>query len=169
MNLESVIRVLETASVPYALIGGVALAARGAGRSTIDLDLLTTNRSVLRRDFWTSFASPIDVRVGDPDDPLAGVVRISGEEPIDVVVGKYRWQSEVVGRAQPVEIFGVTIPVARTEDLILLKLFAGGPRDLEDVRQILRLGNREQLVAGVAAHLGDLPDEMRSRWRALAN
>ena len=47
MNIEPVLRVLDDLGAPYALIGGYAIAARGFARSTIDLDLLTTDPRVL--------------------------------------------------------------------------------------------------------------------------
>jgi len=49
-KLEVVTRSLRDASVPFALIGAVALAARGASRSTLDIDLLTTDRT--SRSIW---------------------------------------------------------------------------------------------------------------------
>lgn len=107
------------------------------------------------------------MRAGDFDDPLAGVVRIGGDEPIDVVVAKYKWQLDVIERAQPVRVRGLALPVPLTSDLILLKLFARGYKDLNDIRAVLDLGPRDQLVAEVTAALSELPEEMRERWELL--
>jgi predicted nucleotidyltransferase len=163
MSLEAVTRVLDGAGVRYALIGALALAARGAARSTLDIDLLTADVRVLDRRFWAGVRG-VDVRKGDYDDPLRGVIRVSGNEPVDIVVAKHKWQGDIVDRAKPVTVRGVVIPVAQTTDLILLKLFAGGYRDLNDVRQLLAVGPRGQLVADVSAALEELPQEMRERW-----
>ena len=40
MSLEIVVRALDAAGVRYALIGGLALAACGAARATVDVDAL---------------------------------------------------------------------------------------------------------------------------------
>jgi hypothetical protein len=170
MSLDLVLRILDTAGVRYAVIGAVALAARGVSRSTADVDLLTTERQVLSEPFWNregETAFRVDVRMGDWDDPLAGVVRIGGQEPIDVVVGKYRWQRDVVHRAERISVRGLTLPIPTASDLILLKLFAGGYRDLVDVRTLLSVGARQDLVAEVTAKLSELPREAADAWERI--
>jgi hypothetical protein len=168
-NLEVVTRSLRDADVPYAVIGAVALAARGISRATLDVDLLTTDRKVLDDEFWSAVRAAglsVEVRRGDADDPLAGVIRIGGDEPIDLVVAKYIWQRDVVARAQSMEVRGLALPVPAARDLILLKLFAGGYGDLHDIARLLHIGPRE-LAADVSAALTDLPEEMRERWERL--
>jgi DNA-directed RNA polymerase subunit F len=36
-----------------------------------------------------------------------------------------------------IEIEGLTVPVARTEDIVVMKILSGRPKDLEDVAAIL--------------------------------
>ncbi len=169
-NLEVVARHFDAAGVRYAVIGAVAVAARGASRSTFDLDLLTADQRVLQQEFWdalrTSGLRP-EVRKGDRDDPLSGVVRIPGEEPIDIVVAKYKWQRDLIERAEPVTLRNISVAIPRTSDLILLKLFAGGYRDIDDIRRLLGVGPRDEIVAKVSVALRELPDEMRGRWEKL--
>lgn len=169
MSVEAVTRTLADAGVRYAVIGAVALAARGASRSTLDFDLLVADSRVLHDDFWSSIrgtGTRVEIRKGDLDDPLAGVVRITGSQPVDVVVAKYRWQRDVVERAESVVVRDLTLPIARTADLVLLKLFAGGYRDLDDVRTLLHVGE-PSVVSEVDAALEELPAEMRDRWSRL--
>lgn len=157
---------LSSGGILYALIGGVALAARGAGRSTLDIDLLTTDSAVLKEDFWAGLREQgfaIEVRKGDWDDPLGGVVRIDAEESIDIVVGKYKWERDVVQRAEQVAIRGTEIRVPKLADLILLKLAAGGPRDLLDAAALLTVGGRESVAEQLAAVMPTLPEEMQRR------
>jgi hypothetical protein len=129
---DRVIARLNGAQVAHATVGAAALAAAGVVRSSLDLDLLTLDTRVLDRSFWTELAgtgAAVDVRRGDHDDPLAGVVRATadGERPVDVIVGRYPWQQRAVDRAQ-------ALPsgerVVRPRDLVLLKLYAGGTQDL---------------------------------------
>ena len=49
--LDRVAAVLDSQSVPHALIGVAALAAAGVARSTFDVDLLVVDAAVLRNEF----------------------------------------------------------------------------------------------------------------------
>lgn len=63
-----------------------------------------------------------------------------------------------------VRIEGVDVPVAAPADLILLKLYAGGPQDAWDIEQLLGGPDRAQLVAEVEAALRPLPAECHQLW-----
>jgi hypothetical protein len=135
---------LTAAGVRFALGGAVAMAAHGASRATSDIDLLTTDARVLVPRFWENLDAPADVRQGDFDDPLRGVVRISssGERMVDVVVHLFEWQAEAIARAVPRGILGATVPLLSAADLVLMKLYAGGPQDLWDIEQLLTQARR---------------------------
>ena len=167
--LDRVCFLLDAAQIPHALIGAAALAARGVARSTYDIDLLTVDVRVLAAALWEPLRADgagVDVRRGDLDDPLGGVIRVTaaGERPIDVVLGKGRWQARSLERADrppggP--------PVVAARDLVLLKLYAGGTQDLWDVRALLDAPDGAGLIAQVDEDLADLPADMRARWVAL--
>ena len=58
---------------------------------------------------------------------------------LDLVLGGPGLEEDFVRRAVPVDVApGVTVPVIAAEDLIVTKVLAGRPKDLEDVRGILR-------------------------------
>jgi hypothetical protein len=169
VNLDLVARIANRLH-SCAVVGAYALAARGYVRQTKDFDLMTTDRSALDTRLWNDVRHDgfeVDVRKGDLEDPLAGVVRFSGDAPIDLVVAKYKWQQQVIERAEPMRVETATLRVPRTPDLILLKLFAGGYGDMHDIARLLDIGPREPLVAEVTAALSDLPEEMRGRWERL--
>jgi hypothetical protein len=163
--LDRVCAVLDDHAVTYALIGAAALAARGVARSTFDIDLLTADRRVLETYTWRSLGDGVDIRRGDLDDPLAGVVRVTlgADRPVDVVVGRHGWQSRVVERAEPL---GGRVPVALARDLVLLKLYAGGSQDLWDIGELLRHGP-PSLPAEVDDDVAALSESMRERWRSV--
>lgn len=171
MNRDPVRQILENLGARYAVIGAIALAVRGAPRFTLDFDLLTTDRRVLQDSVWAQLSGSgveVDVRKGDFDDPLAGVVRIGAPpDQIDIIVAKWEWQQHVIDRAEMVDIEGKPMPVALASDLILLKLDAGGPIDQQDVIQLLAVGRRDQLVAEVSKKIADLPEEPRALWQRL--
>ena len=115
--------------------------------STIDVDFLTTDNRVLDSSVWTDLertGASVECRRGDADDPLAGVVHFRLSIPeCDLVVGRWKWEAQVVERAEPMRLAGVDAPVARASDLILLKLAAGGYLDLRDAAALLASGDRE--------------------------
>ncbi len=172
MTIEPVARALDAAAIPYALIGAHAMAARGYPRFTIDVDLLTTDVRALDAATWVALigaGARVERRRGDDDDPLAGVVRIvlPDETNVDVVVGRWRWERELVARAEPIAVLGVTIGVPATSDLILLKLAGGGHLDLHDAAALLALGTPGGVVEAVEARLDEVHPDIRQRWREL--
>ena len=53
--------------------------------------------------------------------------------PLDVVLGGPGLEELFAQRAGMIDIGGVTVPVASAEDLIVMKVLAGRPKDLDDV------------------------------------
>jgi hypothetical protein len=45
---------------------------------------------------------------------------------------------QAIARAERVQVAGTPVPFASVEDLVIHKLFAGRPRDLEDARGVVR-------------------------------
>ena len=163
---DRVTQVLTGAGIAHAMIGAGAMAAAGVARSTFDLDFLTTDTRVLDEALWRpprAAGIAVEVCLGDIDDPLAGAVRASAatERPVDVIVGRFAWQTRAVARAR-VLLTGMRVALAR--DVILLKLFAGGVQDMWDVRQLLAVVDDPALVSDVEADLGDLPPAAAALW-----
>jgi hypothetical protein len=71
-----------------------------------------------------------------------------------------------VQRAEPVLLEDETWPVVGAADLILLKLFAGGPQDAWDIEQLLRMD--PALRTAVEQHLAELPEDACSLWQRFA-
>jgi hypothetical protein len=57
--------------------------------------------------------------------------------PVDVVLAGPGIEELFLARAVPVRLGSVTVPVISPEDLIVTKILAGRPKDVEDVRGIL--------------------------------
>lgn len=167
--LARVTALLAEQHIANALIGAAALAAHGVSRSTLDQDLLVTDVRVLATSFWQALAAEavIDVRRGDADDPLAGVVRITraGERDVDVVVGRHHWQHEILLRAH--RLGNQPMYVVDKADLILLKLYAGGTQDRWDIEQLLAVDSSEEASAMVDDRIAALPAHSRELWASL--
>jgi predicted nucleotidyltransferase len=170
--LSEVLRVLEHERVAHALIGAAALAIHGVSRSTVDIDLLSVDATILRRDSWAELEKPgrvLRVLKGDAEDPLAGSVRLGeGSEIVDVVVGRYAWQREIIEAAEPISLGELRVKVARPSGLVLLKLHAGGPKDAWDIRALLEvLDHAADVEAEVELVLPRLPADARRLWSRL--
>lgn len=157
-------------SLRFALIGGLATSTWGIIRATEDIDFLadsepSPHQELGARARLTNFIEQqgghADWRVGDYDDPIPLLLRIqlpANYEGIgaDILWVHRRWQRDALQRAVGVKLAGDEIPVLRPEDLILLKLEAGGPQDLLDVQSLLTSSSRSidtRYLKAVAARL----------------
>lgn len=156
---------LRAAEVPFAVIGAGAMSARGLPRQTLYLDLLVTDRSLLHGGFWEGLPVKPEIRVGDSEDPLAGVVRFASPQ-VDVIVGRYRWQAEALARSEELRLGGLSLPVVTLGDLILLKLHAGGYRDATDIHLLLTAAGRSE-VEHVERSLSQLSADARRLWKEI--
>jgi hypothetical protein len=156
---------LADGGITHALIGAAALAIHGISRSTLD-------RRALDPTMWAGLAdvADVDIRQGDDEDPLAGVVRVvsSGERDVDIIVGRHGWQRRIIDDAVLRDTPAGSIPVASPEGLVLLKLYAGGPQDLWDIEQLRTVGS-PALDAVVNRHVASLPDYARETWTRLTS
>ena len=166
--LDRVRFLLADQGVAHALIGAAALAVHGVSRATLDQDLLVTDQRVLATAFWVSLGAGagVDVRVGDTDDPLAGVVRITFplDRDVDIVVGRQPCQAAILARI--LHVGAQQLPVVRAADLVLLKLYAGGSQDRWDIEQLLAL-HPSGLANVVDEHVTALPARSRALWETL--
>jgi hypothetical protein len=71
-----------------------------------------------------------------------------------------------VARPIRVRLHRRTVPTVDRADLVLLKLFAGGPQDLLDVRLLLA-ADTGGLRDMVERRLADVPRPVRTAWRRL--
>ena len=138
----------------YALIGGLAVSARSKPRATKDIDFLVS----AEKDFFSKTFPEIleskghsyKIFKGGWDDPVNGLIRVydeDGSELVDIIPVFWKWQDEIVKNAEKLKVFeGVSIPVARIEDLVILKLVAGGPQDMLDIEELLKVGKVQQNI-----------------------
>lgn len=73
---------------------------------------------------------------------------------------------DVIGRAVEGVVAGTNLRVARLADVILLKLFAGGPQDAWDVHQALAVGG-PNVRDEVEQHVGALPRDAQELWETI--
>lgn len=96
------------------------------------------------------------------------------EVRVDFIFATTPFEEVAMGRAARVEVGGASLPFASAEDLVLLKLFAGRPLDIEDARSVVQRqrtldwrylahwAGEFALVEG-REHLPDMIRELRDR------
>lgn len=98
------------------------------------------------------------------------IVHRATKFPIDVVLAGPGLEQQFLAGARAHRLGGHDIPVIAPEHLVVTKVLAGRPKDLEDVRELLavaRLRTRsiEALLAQLEAALGQ--SDLLPRFRAL--
>jgi predicted nucleotidyltransferase len=139
--LLEVAKLLESLGIAYCLIGGYAVAVHGVPRHTADLDLLVElSDDELARLFEELERRRIryQYRRSSLNDPVGDMLSLDLVElPVQLIRAKWKHESSAIARAIEIAYHGAPIRVAAAEDLIVLKLRAGGPLDLYDVENIL--------------------------------
>jgi hypothetical protein len=72
----------------------------------------------------------------------------------------------VIDRAERIALGSLTVPIPRAADLVLLKLAAGGPLDLNDIGNLLEIYG-DELIPLVDAHIADVRPDVRQTWKDL--
>ena len=110
----------------------------------------------------------ITVRRGDPEDPIPALVQVADSHgnSVDLLIGLRGLDPTASERTVEAEYEGQTLRFVGLEDFVAMKLYAGGPVDLEDARNILSLQGDDldmRLIEDLAARFGD--DASRSLER----
>ncbi|MBW2030666.1 MAG: nucleotidyltransferase [Deltaproteobacteria bacterium] len=142
--LTDLAQALERAHIPYMVIGGQAVLVYGEPRLTRDIDV-TLGLEPVQLPLVLGVVQEMDLRVlvGDPaafveKTWVLPTLHESSGLRVDFIFSWTPYESQAIERAHTVTIGGVPVRFAASEDVIIHKMLAGRPRDLEDVRTILR-------------------------------
>jgi hypothetical protein len=167
--LQKLVAALETAKIPYAIVGGMALNAFGYRRVTVDVDVLLTAEGLaafkglyLGRGYLEKFPGSRGLR--DTENNVDIVVILAGGFPGD---GK----PKPVAFPDPaqVAIRGASVALLPLPKLIELKLASGlsAPHRLRDLADVLELIRATALTADCADDLDpSVRDKFRELWQA---
>lgn len=146
--LEDLIRLFDDLNIPYAIMGGMAVSVHGIPRPTHDLDFTI---SVDRKRLNALYSAAVNLGYTTPEAYQSGWVDQVSDLPlvrmrqwidgktvdIDLFLVESEFQESVLTRRMECLVEGRPAWVVSPEDLILLKLIAGRPRDLGDIQDIL--------------------------------
>ena len=133
----------EQMGLRYAVMGGIAVRAFGIPRPTYDLDFTLAIDRTRLADLYQAVAR-LGYTVPEPYlqgwvDQVKGLPLVkfrlylaSRGVDIDVFLAESPYQQEVLARRRREAVQGQAVWLVSPEDLVLLKLFAGRPRDIAD-------------------------------------
>jgi hypothetical protein len=147
-TLDSLVALLDRLAVDYVLMGGLVVRAYSIPRATEDIDLTIALEYSRLDEFYRAlevqdYVVPEPYKTGWLDElkgmHLVKLKRYVGGHGIDVDVffAESRFQEEIMRRRRVAEVEQRQLWIASPEDLILLKLVSGRPRDWIDVGDVL--------------------------------
>lgn len=160
--LTAAAEVIEKWCDGWYLFGAQAVLVWGRPRLTADVDVTIR----LRTEDTVSFRNAMEVagfrlRLPDPEAFVARTrvlpfLHLATQLPLDVVLASPGIEDTFIERAVRVEIEGLSVPVVSPEDLIVMKVLAGRPKDREDVRTVLTERLNKLDVAYIRSILGTI-------------
>ena len=140
--LLDVIDVLNAEQVQYAVIGAFAASVHGAVRASMDADVVLNSGLALAKKLETVFADAgytVAVTRGDFEDPISALLAVNDRfgNKVDVLLGLRGLEPQAFTRLVEVPFQGSTLKFIGREDFIAMKLFAGGPIDIQDAKRAI--------------------------------
>lgn len=126
----------------FCIIGGLAVQQWGEPRTTLDVDITLVVPWGDEEEVVDELLSRFTSRLSDAREfALARRVLLltafNGKD-VDVTFGALPFELEMVSRAKMLEFApGVEAPCCSAEDLFIMKVFAGRPRDIIDAQSIV--------------------------------
>ncbi|MCC6997874.1 MAG: hypothetical protein IT370_24880 [Deltaproteobacteria bacterium] len=156
---------LNEAGAPWMVIGGVAVIARGVRRMTTDVDAVVRGGAVSVAVLLRALARhQILPRIDDAAAFAASnLVVLLRHQPsgvdLDVSLGWTLFEHEAIESSTSARFGSIVVPMARAEELVVFKLVAARPKDVEDVVALL-LTNPRLGIAGIRRRLVSLAESI---------
>jgi len=134
---------LARREIPYMIIGGQAVLKYGEPRLTKDIDI-TLGVGIERLPDIKDVVDVLDMSIAPgaddafiKDTMVFPAVDKKSALRVDFIFSFLPFESAAIERSDVVDFDGVPVRFASLEDLVIHKMVAGRPRDIEDVRSIL--------------------------------
>lgn len=155
------------------VFGAQAVVAYGVPRLSADVDVTLALASDAPERFAHDMQTAgFSLRVIDPDfvrrTRVMPFVHLPTGMPLDVVLAGSGLEEEFLDRAVPTDVGGTHVPVIERSDLIIAKILAGRPKDLDDARALWRLHGTD-MDAGRIHHTLQLLEEALGQSDLLPN
>lgn len=179
--LAALSRAFGREQVPWYLFGARAAVLYGSRRLTADVDVTVILGDVdVTRLVSSMRAEGLWLRVDD--DEFVARTRVlplshhSTSMPVDVVLGTAGLEEMFLAHARVIDVLGVAVPVIAPGDLVVTKLIAGRPLDIEDAAAVVRARSDVDMdevrttISAIVEALGenDAAESLAKLERALA-
>lgn len=143
---------------PWYLFGAQAVVAYGVPRLSADVDVTLRLTPDTPGPFVEDMrAAGFEPRVDDPEfvrrTRVLPFVHANTGMPLDVVLAGSGLEDEFLERARALDISGLRVPTIAPEDLMVAKILAGRPKDIEDARGLWRARGPEMDAESIATLL----------------
>ena len=125
----------------FCIIGGLAVMRWGEPRTTLDVDMTLLTGFGDEERFASEFLANFSPRISGALELALHkrvlLLRASNGKDIDISFGALPFEEQVIRRATPFEFAsGIRLPTCSAEDLFIMKVFAGRPRDWGDAEGV---------------------------------
>jgi len=141
--LKFIARALDRGSIPYMVIGGQAAVLYGEPRFTRDIDL-TLGVGVEAVEKIAGIIKKLGFRILAKDYKafVQKTMVLPAEDPksgmrIDFIFSYSPYEMQAIKHAKIFKFGGTIVKFASLEDVVIHKIIAGRPRDIEDIKAIL--------------------------------
>jgi predicted nucleotidyltransferase len=133
---------MQERGVRWYLFGAQAAIVWGSPRLSADVDVTANLERVSLSDYIdTMQRHGFEVVFTDSEfvdrTRVVPFIHRASRMPLDVVLAGSGLEEEFLQRAISVDVSGSLVPVISPEDLIVTKILAGRPKDIEDVRGVI--------------------------------
>lgn len=168
--LKKTARALNKHSIPYMIIGGQAVLLYGEPRLTKDIDItLGIGIEGLTRIAKVISALSLRPLVSNMEEFVREtmVLPVLDEKSgirVDFIFSFSPYERQAIGRAKGIMIGRTEVKFASLEDVIIHKIIAGRPRDMEDVETIL-IKHQEYDSGYIEKWLREFDESLRRDFR----
>jgi Nucleotidyltransferase of unknown function (DUF6036) len=163
--LAAIAPALRRSGDRWYLFGAQAVTIWGRPRLSADVDITVAIAGPPDDFVVAALDAGFDLRTSDWRDLVARarvlpLLHRATEMPLDVVLAGPGLEAEFLERAVVTTLAGMEVPVISPEDLVVTKLLAGRPKDVDDVRGILEERHERLDLARVRSLLGLLEEAL---------
>jgi len=141
--LIRIARGLTSAGLPYMIIGGQAVLLYGSPRLTRDIDVtLGVGVDEMKRVLKTAAGMGLEIIPKDIETFIERTFVLPARDSatgirVDLIFSFTPYEKQAIERTRPILFDDTAVMFASLEDVVIHKIFAGRPRDLEDAVTIL--------------------------------
>jgi len=168
--LRAVAAALDDVAAKGMVIGGVAVIARGVARATRDVDATVALEGDVEALVTELERENLVPRIGDAvafartNQVLLLTHRPSAVD-VDLSIAWLPFELEALAAAERVLLAGVSVRVARAEDLVIYKAIAWRPQDQQDVERLLTLHGKTMDLARIRRLVAEFAEALEEPER----